>query len=582
MERGLYSATTDAAMVSQLWRDNPRANIGVPCGANFWVLDIDPRHGGGDALSALEDQFGELPRTLTARTPSGGVHLFFSPLNEARNSAGKVGQGIDVRGHGGYVCVEGSTVAGTGYGFQDWDPLMLEAPEILPAPAWLIERAFGRAKPIAAAEPSDGGVIEGRRNDYLTRQAGKLRRTGLSAGALDAALQRTNLERCSPPLDADEVSQIAQSVGRYEPATESEKQQPIPTRNIVKWTELALRAPPEFSWLLEHWLSWHPTLLAGRGGIGKSLLAQQIATGLAIGRPLWSTSGPPVKVLYWACEDDFDEIWRRQDRICRGLGIDFGALDNLYIDARCGLDNAVFSTEFGKPAWTGLYSELAAEVNDYGISVLILDNLAQTYGGNENDRHHVTTFLNGIVGLVHGRPFCPIVLGHIAKSPASEYSGSTAWENAARMRWYLADKLPDEGGADPTEPVTDRRFLCKRKTNYSAQDYIEFQFENGILAVRQAAGGDATMAGLRSLRATHVVLHAVQALAAMSIFGSDQKGPNYLPSKIAEMKLGEGLTALELRDGMNVLLLNGTLARTQVGRYSNRTPKFGVTEVHKT
>ena len=42
-----------------------------------------------------------------------------------------------------------------------------------------------------------------------------------------------------------------------------------------------------FSWLLEHWLSWHPTLLAGRGGVGKSLLAQQLATALAIGRPLW-------------------------------------------------------------------------------------------------------------------------------------------------------------------------------------------------------------------------------------------------------------------------------------------------------
>src|SRR5688572_24790337 len=75
VEKGLHSATTDKQIVQQLWRDNPRANIGVPCGAPFWVLDVDKKSGGHESLAALEDVHGGLPPTLMAKTPSGGLHF---------------------------------------------------------------------------------------------------------------------------------------------------------------------------------------------------------------------------------------------------------------------------------------------------------------------------------------------------------------------------------------------------------------------------------------------------------------------------------------------------------------------------
>lgn len=351
-----------------------------------------------------------------------------------------------------------------------------------------------------------------------------------------------------------------------------------PKRNIIEWLDLAGSKPPAFTWLLDHWLSWHPTLLAGRGGVGKSLLAQQVATALAIGRPLWGTSQGPVSVLYWACEDDKTELWRRQDRICKQLKIPFVNLDNLHIDARCGLENAIFTTVYGKPDWTPLWDELHQEVNDYHADVLILDNLSQTFGGNENDRHHVTTFLNGIIGIVKDRPFCPIVLGHISKSPSSEYSGSTAWENAARMRWYLADKLPDEADADPTESGTnsDTRFLCKRKTNYSTQDYVELGIENGLFIPRIPHDNDGIIGSMRNQRAKSVLLAAVRKLAGLGIYGSEVKGTSYLPSKIVEMKLNEGVAKPELKAAMNALLMSGELIKEQVGKYAKGAPRFGL------
>lgn len=359
-----------------------------------------------------------------------------------------------------------------------------------------------------------------------------------------------------------------------------------PSSNMVDWSELATQEPPKFVWLWDHWLSFHAHGIWGRGGVGKSLLAQQIETACAIGKPLWGTATGAVPVLAWHCEDDRDEIWRRQDRICRRQNIGFDVLNNLHIDARCGLENALFTLVYGRPQWTPLYNELKQQVNDYHAQVLVLDNIAQVYGGNLNDQHHVTTFVNGILGLVRDKPFCPLLLGHIAKAEGSEFAGAMAWENAIRLRMLFTSKLPDETGADPIESGTegsDTRFLCKRKANYTREDYVQFRFDNGIFVVQGDAPDEGGMMdGLRAMRAKTVVLGAVQRLAARDIYGAEQKGPNFLPAKIIDMKLADGFSRLELRAAMNELILDGRLVRGVVGNYAKGTPKHGLVVPPKT
>lgn len=74
------------------------------------------------------------------------------------------------------------------------------------------------AAPTSGRSPSapTGPVFAaGGRNKTLASLAGKLRRGGLSGDAIEAALQRTNVERCRPPLDEAEVRAIARSIGRY-------------------------------------------------------------------------------------------------------------------------------------------------------------------------------------------------------------------------------------------------------------------------------------------------------------------------------------------------------------------------------
>ncbi len=106
---GFWDATTDARRIKAWWSRWPYANVGVPTGerSGLLVLDVDPRDGGSESLAALELINGPLPRTAKARTGGGGVHVFFRypKGEEVRNSAGRLGLGLDVRGEGGYVVV---------------------------------------------------------------------------------------------------------------------------------------------------------------------------------------------------------------------------------------------------------------------------------------------------------------------------------------------------------------------------------------------------------------------------------------------------------------------------------------------
>lgn len=372
--------------------------------------------------------------------------------------------------------------------------------------------------------------------------------------------------RAPAPIDDYDPGEVPPDL----PDTETQKS------NLIDWAALT-GDPPPFSWIMEHWLSWHTTLLAGRGGIGKSLLIQQIATQLATGNKTWCAAGEPLRVLYWACEDDKDQLWRRQTAICKQMRIPFTELSNLCVDARSGLENTLLSSEYGKPMWTPQIEFLRQQVNDLHIDVLALDNLGHTFGANENNRHDVTMFLNGISGLIVGRPFCPVVLGHPSKAPDSQFSGSTAWENAVRMRWYLDDKMPDSKADEDATPDPDYRVLSKKKANYTVKDFVTFHFSEGTLVSDiQHVGDPGIVASLRRRKAKSVIATAIKNLAAKEVWLSDYIGRNYLPSVVLQYKLADGLTKAELADAMRAMILSGELTREVVGKNAARKPVMGL------
>jgi hypothetical protein len=158
---GLKGASVDPAVISGWWRRWPDANVGLVTGSKsgLLALDVDVQHGGGRSLAELERTHGELPSTAETLTGGGGRHLFFSyPDAGARNTAGKLSAGIDIRGEGGYV-VAPPSVHASGRAYK-WT----QAPNktaTAPPPDWLVsENGKGASAPAA-----DERIVVGQRSD---------------------------------------------------------------------------------------------------------------------------------------------------------------------------------------------------------------------------------------------------------------------------------------------------------------------------------------------------------------------------------------------------------------------------------
>lgn len=136
---GLYDATTDPEQIKAWWEQWPNAQLAMPTGKNMgaFVLDIDQPEGPA-TLASLEAENGMLPATKTARTGSGGEHRYFCLPDgtDVKNSAGKLGISLDVRGNGGYVIVPPTP----GYAWTAGNAPFANAPQ------WLLDRLLPPAK----------------------------------------------------------------------------------------------------------------------------------------------------------------------------------------------------------------------------------------------------------------------------------------------------------------------------------------------------------------------------------------------------------------------------------------------------
>lgn len=130
----------DEKRIRTWWRKTPDANVGVACGpeSNVFVLDVDGDRGAA-SIVALQRMHGLLPRTWHSLTGKGEHYWFrLPPGRECRNTARRLGEGLDTRGAGGYVVAPGS-IHETGREYR-WDvdghP---DDVDIADAPDWLVE-----------------------------------------------------------------------------------------------------------------------------------------------------------------------------------------------------------------------------------------------------------------------------------------------------------------------------------------------------------------------------------------------------------------------------------------------------------
>ncbi len=85
-------------------------------------MDLDCKNGvdGSDSLAQLQQRIAFSTDTVSQLTPSGGLHLIYRANGHAvRNSAGKLGPGLDIRAEGGYILVSPSVLPAGAYAWAD-------------------------------------------------------------------------------------------------------------------------------------------------------------------------------------------------------------------------------------------------------------------------------------------------------------------------------------------------------------------------------------------------------------------------------------------------------------------------------
>jgi hypothetical protein len=166
---------------------------------------------------------------------------------------------------------------------------------------------------------------------------------------------------------------------------------------IVNPSSLAGKTVPERRWLVPHWIPMGVvTLLYGDGGVGKSLIAQQLQTSTALGRNWLGLHAEKVASLGVYCEDDRDELWRRQVAFNTHYGCTMQNIAASHWMPRMedDDDNRLMSfTRSGVGELTKFHADVMEAALDLRVGLTIIDTVTDTFGGNEIDRSQVRLFV---------------------------------------------------------------------------------------------------------------------------------------------------------------------------------------------
>jgi hypothetical protein len=457
-------ATCDRSQLIKWWRQYPNANIGTHC-EGMIVIDVDPKKGGNESLQLLELQ-DDLPPTLTARTPTGGRHLYYRSEQPVANGVNVLGNGLDIRSLNGYVVAPGSTVPAGDYAFENIEQAVAEAPEwlvtklgtVVPKPGIELgkepvedapEILLARAKEWLAGQP---GAVEGQGGDQHTFVvACELRDLGLSQGqALELLTEHWN-PRCEPPWFVGDLRTKVRNAFNYaesQPGSKAVKPQdfdvivhnspvstdsgqpkavatpqdipvqPAPKSQAIPFYDLAKRTTKGPGYVVKGLLQKHSYAeFYGEPGVGKTFLALDLGYHVAAGKPWMSHRVHQGPVLYLAFEGT------------GGMAARTKALLQKYEDEA---PLFIVSAHFNLRQTAGA-QDLAQIIGSLPQvpTLVIVDTLHQALmGADENSAQDVGQFNRSMQSIIQKFGATVLILHHPGKDASKGPRGSSALHGA--------------------------------------------------------------------------------------------------------------------------------------------------------
>jgi RecA-family ATPase len=309
------------------------------------------------------------------------------------------------------------------------------------------------------------------------------------------------------------------------------------------------------------------TILSGDGGGGKTTVALQLAVSVERGLGDWlGTTCDPGPVIFFSGEEPEAEMRRRLHRVTHKRSLKAADLDRLHFhfadpDA-CLLGVA---RRDGTMAPTPLFASLGAAARELRPALIVVDSIAATFGGNQNDRVHARTFVGLFRTLARQVDCAILLLDHPSLSGITSGTGrggSMDWQNATRARLHLETVEGEDGST--------ARVLEVKKTNYGpCGEKVRLQWEEGSFVIEGTASAPHQAAANNT--ADRRYLECLDAVTAQGRHVCPGKGRNYAPSEFAEMSQANGMTARAFQAAQERLFAAGTIKAVPYGPPSKGT-----------
>lgn len=347
---------------------------------------------------------------------------------------------------------------------------------------------------------------------------------------------------------------------------------------VLDASDLEGKKVPERDWLIGSILVRRSiTLFGGDGGVGKSLACQMLQVAAGLGRDWLGIPIPVMNSFALYCEDDEDELHRRFNDICQFFGCKFKDLDGRvrYV-SRVGEENELVQYngrgDRVRPEQTALMQQVRYEVTQNNAQLVILDTAGDVFGGNENVRSQVRSFVNIIRGLTMGTGGGVILTAHPSKASmvdGSNFSGSTAWHGSCRNRIFLTRPKQRNIDGEEDDKPTDHRVLKIMKSNYSqGGGKIECKWERGVFIEDLRA---VTQSTYQRLEIDRKVLDAASWLVQRGAkLGAIPTARTSLVVKVRDLDSCKDFSFGDVKKASERLIEGGKLVMVEIGPQSKR------------
>jgi len=223
-------------------------------------------------------------------------------------------------------------------------------------------------------------------------------------------------------------------------------------------------------------------ILAGEGGVGKSLVALKSMV-------MYLIDNPNKQSLMFMTEDGITECMNRTKVICTGMGVDFNIINKRVFWF------TLEETQLPKLAFKGFGGvkekdeEVISNIIDHAIThnigFICFDPLRAFHELEENSNDempYLTREIFPLIGKITGAVI--LVLHHSAKGEGSQVRGASSIGNDARIAWVLSkavEKNKMTGKRDIKDGYKNKIHLSVYKDNFNIARHCSIRDKEGMI-----------------------------------------------------------------------------------------------------